>query len=243
MESGVRRRDTQGSSIALRERPMRPTDPVNRFMSTPTYTVELKDHISQAVRIFADQPLHHLPVVQARRVVGVLSSADVSTLDFFSRGRASASALGPEWTVERLMKRPPISVTEHESIQKAAELMQKKGIHSLPVVNSNDELVGIVTTTDIIRASMQSALNDASISSNSANGSRDRQPNRNTVEGRELLEHERVHALEELKRVVKRYLNAGQDERLHQELRRAIERADGTDPQVQHEPVLGLTLQ
>jgi hypothetical protein len=41
---------------------------------------------------------------------------------------------------------------QHDSVERAAELMASHGIHSLPVVNSAGHLVGILTTTDIISA-------------------------------------------------------------------------------------------
>jgi CBS domain-containing protein len=47
------------------------------------------------------------------------------------------------------MAKDVVSVTSKTTIQEVAEFLSKKEFHALPVVE-NDELVGIVTTTDLI---------------------------------------------------------------------------------------------
>jgi CBS domain-containing membrane protein len=53
------------------------------------------------------------------------------------------------FTVEQVMAKDVVSVTSKTTIQEVAEFLSKKEFHALPVVE-NDELVGIVTTTDLI---------------------------------------------------------------------------------------------
>jgi len=50
------------------------------------------------------------------------------------------------------MKHSPITVTRDADLTDAAQIMSNNRISGLPVVNSVDNLVGIVTKTDITKA-------------------------------------------------------------------------------------------
>jgi CBS domain-containing protein len=54
-------------------------------------------------------------------------------------------------TVETVMTRSPIVVSESDSIAAVAELLTGFDISGLPVVDSNDELVGVISETDLVR--------------------------------------------------------------------------------------------
>jgi signal-transduction protein with cAMP-binding, CBS, and nucleotidyltransferase domain len=140
----------------------------------------------------------------------MLSSADVAKLQFFlpPSGNARRALLKDRWDVRKVMRSPALTVTEHESAQRAAELMAIHGIHSLPVVNSRCALIGIVTTTDIMHGCLNSLPAAPAMSTTAP-----------------AADH-RVRALENVLSVAKRYLNAGQDERLHTALQRVIDQAE-----------------
>jgi CBS domain-containing protein len=55
------------------------------------------------------------------------------------------------FTVERLMTRSPVVVAEDEKIAAVAELLAGYEISGLPVVDSADHLVGVVSQTDLVR--------------------------------------------------------------------------------------------
>jgi CBS domain-containing membrane protein len=193
---------------------MHASDPVNRVMTAAVLTIGPEDSLSEAFRLFAGYPVHHLPVVEGRRVIGMLSSADVAKLKFFlpPPGPALDALLKDRWRVRQILRSPAITVPEHESVQRAAELMARNGIHSLPVVNSNDMLVGIVTTTDLIHGSLSSA----SIGVSRADDKTNQAPSAGA----------HVRALERVAHIARRLLNLGPNERLHAELQIALDRAD-----------------
>ena len=56
-----------------------------------------------------------------------------------------------EHTIEEIMSRPLISLSPHDDVLSAADLMRQKSIHRVLVVDQG-ELVGIVTTLDIVKA-------------------------------------------------------------------------------------------
>jgi CBS domain-containing protein len=190
---------------------MHASDPVNRIMTEPVLTIAPNESLEEALRLFTNYPVHHLPVIAEGRVVGMLSSADVAKLKFFlpPPGTARDALLKERWQVRKIMRSPALTVAEHESAQRAAEIMATNGIHALPVVNSNDHLIGIVTTTDM----MQCCLGPAAAES----------ANATSASASETL---RTRALLEVVSAAKRYLNAGQDERLHTALQKALDRVD-----------------
>lgn len=53
-------------------------------------------------------------------------------------------------TIEDLMARTPITTRPHKSVGHVKEIMKKNGIHSVPVVNGDNHVLGIVTTSDMI---------------------------------------------------------------------------------------------
>lgn len=77
------------------------------------------------------------PVVKDGRLVGIITLHDVT-------------GKNPDDTIERYMKRDVITMSPKDPATKALEIMNAKGIGRIPVVE-DDELVGIVSKTDIIR--------------------------------------------------------------------------------------------
>jgi len=133
---------------------MRPDEPVSRIMTEAVVAIEVDRPASEVLDCFLQYPIHHLPVVRAGRLVGMLSSADVIKLEFFMPRAAAQSArfLDSRVTIERLMRTPVISVTAATSVAEAAERMVGAGVHAVPVVDEDDRVLGLVTTTDVIRS-------------------------------------------------------------------------------------------
>jgi CBS domain-containing protein len=75
-----------------------------------------------------------------------------------STGSTAAHSGGLPYGMKRIllaqdiMKFNPIMVTDYSNLVDAALIMRGNRISGLPVVDSNDKLVGIITKTDIIRA-------------------------------------------------------------------------------------------
>jgi CBS domain-containing protein len=89
----------------------------------------------------------------------MLSSADVLKLEFFMPRATSDTArfLDSRVTIERLMRTPVISVDATTSLAEAAERMVEAGVHALPVVDEEQRVLGLVTTTDVIRSLLHGA--------------------------------------------------------------------------------------
>jgi CBS domain-containing protein len=89
----------------------------------------------------------------------MLSSADVMKLEFFVPKATvdRAAYLDERLGIEQLMHRPVVSLRASASLDEAAERMIEAGVHAVPVVDEADHVIGIVTTSDVIRSLLHGA--------------------------------------------------------------------------------------
>ena len=90
--------------------------------------------------------VRHLPVVEDRKLIGIISDRDV-----LRHGRMVAGELDATFdSVEVVMSRAPLTCSVQSSVSWLAEQMIGKKIDALPVVNNENHLVGLVTSTDLL---------------------------------------------------------------------------------------------
>jgi len=133
---------------------MRPEEPVARIMTETVVVIEVDRPVSEALDCFLQYPIHLLPVVRANRLVGMLSSADLIKVEYFApRGSGDRAAfLDARFRIEQIMRTPVTSRRSTTSIDEVANLIIESGVHAMPLVDDDDVVIGIVTTTDIIRS-------------------------------------------------------------------------------------------
>lgn len=123
-------------------------------MSTELVTVHHGDPISKVRRLMQTTGIHHIPVVSGESLVGIISWSDILNLSFGQAfgadERAVDAVLDHSVTLEQAMKKDPVTLPHDGYVRQAAEILAEGGFHSLPVV-SDGKLVGIVTSTDLIK--------------------------------------------------------------------------------------------
>ncbi|MBT8136795.1 MAG: CBS domain-containing protein [Gammaproteobacteria bacterium] len=126
-------------------------DPVIHVMTEDPITLELNQKLSDAQSIFSKGQIHHLPVVEDGKLVGILTSNDMIKLSkLYDDDNPANEFLDRQYTVAEVMHRNPVSVGVDATIREAARILAAGGFHGLPVVGYNNLLKGIVTTTDLI---------------------------------------------------------------------------------------------
>jgi len=113
-------------------------------------TVVSETTAAEALALCRMNRIRHLPVLEGRRLVGVISDRDL---------RAATPALGDLARAEALdrirvadqMTRDVTTAGPEDPIEDAAMAMYERKIGCLPVVDGED-LVGILTTSDVMRA-------------------------------------------------------------------------------------------
>ncbi len=125
------------------ERNEKNTRNIRDVMTPNPESVSEKDSIRDVARIMKDQDTGVVPVVDGRRIIGLITDRDIVV-----RGLAEGKNLEGA-RVNELMTRSVRSVREDASVEETLELMSNAEIRRVAVVNNNDELVGIVSIGDI----------------------------------------------------------------------------------------------
>lgn len=122
---------------------------VKEIMSDNIYHIQVPGNRSNALELMREKNVSGLPVVKkgTRKLVGILTRSDlVENPD--------------EEQIALIMTRDTITADPEEKIKEVARKMIENGIRRIPVVE-NEELVGLVTASDIInKALWKMDLND-----------------------------------------------------------------------------------
>jgi acetoin utilization protein AcuB len=126
---------------------------VERFMTANPITASPGTSLRKALELLETHRIRHLPVVQGKRLVGIITDRDIrqmlpsslSVPEELERFRT----WGARVKVGEVMIRQVVSVTPDTQTQKAARLMVDRRIGCLPVLRGST-LVGIVTTIDLL---------------------------------------------------------------------------------------------
>lgn len=129
--------------------------PVKTIMTTKLITVAPADKVKDVKEIFDQHPIHHIPVVRYKEIIGLISKTDFL---HFMRGftkndedRFVDEARLRAYTAEEIMTKGLAKLSPNDRINVALEIFLVNRFHAIPVVDNN-ELVGILTTFDIIKA-------------------------------------------------------------------------------------------
>lgn len=115
-----------------------------RDVMTPNpETVSEKDSLRDVARIMKDQDTGVVPVVDGKRIIGLITDRDI-VVRAFAEGKNLENV-----RVNEIMTKSVRSVREDASLTEVLEMMGNAEIRRVPVVNGNDELVGIVSIGDI----------------------------------------------------------------------------------------------
>jgi len=127
--------------------------PISTIMVRDLVTINPDENLLAVKKIFDTHSFHHLPVVRFRKIVGIVSKTDFShfTGGINHAGEQENTRLLERTKVEDIMTKGLGKLEPDDRINVALEIFSKNWFHALPVVE-NDELVGIVTTQDVIRA-------------------------------------------------------------------------------------------
>jgi acetoin utilization protein AcuB len=131
------------------------TAPVSKLMTTKMVTVVPGDSVSLVKDIFEQQRIHHIPVVKYRTLVGLISKSDFL---HFLRGMETTpydklveKSRLEHYKVEDIMTTGLATLEPNERLNVALQLFNENLFHAIPIVDK-DELVGILTTFDIIKS-------------------------------------------------------------------------------------------
>lgn len=131
------------------------TAPLSTIMTKKLITVMPGDKLSYVKEIFDTKRIHHIPVVKYKTLVGLISRADLGQ---FVRGAERNMDGDPKgrhplehYTAEDVMTTGLATLESTDRINVAIEVFAENIVHAIPIVDDG-ELVGIVTTLDVIKS-------------------------------------------------------------------------------------------
>ena len=133
---------------------MKKRTPVSKIMSTNLVTLSSIDDLTTAEELFKTHEIRHIPVVQGEEIIGMLSHTDLLRVSYAETVQKYETevdiVLNSIFTIEQVMTKNVVTVNANDTIKEVAEVLSTREFHALPVIENN-VLVGIVTTTDLIK--------------------------------------------------------------------------------------------
>lgn len=133
---------------------MKKNDSVTKIMSTNVAVIQEGQALSEVRKIMCDLDIHHVPIVNGTKLVGLVSFTDMMKINLVVNGadeRSIGAIIDQQFKITDVMSSRLTTIKNTETIRQAAELLIKGHFHSLPVIDSADNIVGIVTSTDLIK--------------------------------------------------------------------------------------------
>ncbi|MGQ9921285.1 MAG: CBS and ACT domain-containing protein [Desulfobacca sp.] len=128
---------------------------VRDWMSSEVISIDENTSMMKALHIMKENRIRRLPVTARGALVGIVSDRDLkeaspskaTTLDVHELYYLLA-----EIKVKEIMTKNPITIRPDDTVERAAVIMLEHKISGLPVLNHQNELVGVITQSDVFRA-------------------------------------------------------------------------------------------
>lgn len=117
---------------------------VHTHMTKDVTTLGPDSTLGEARDILIGKRIHHIPILEGKKLVGMVTS-----WDFFKLGKSVAEYQNMK--VKEIMTTKVATLDPDQHLGAVAEVLTRHLFHAVPIVNDEHELLGIVTSTDIIR--------------------------------------------------------------------------------------------
>jgi len=134
---------------------MKKNTPITEIMTTDFKVIGVNEPLNKAEDILFSNKFKHLPVLQKGKLVGIISKTDIKRMSFADEFGTSEFEADQEifkmLTVGQVMISRPFTLKNTATIKDAAKVLAEKEFRSIPILDENNELIGIVTTKDLIK--------------------------------------------------------------------------------------------
>jgi CBS domain-containing protein len=135
--------------------------PVSDIMTRRIITASPDDRVIKVKNLFEENNIHHIPVVnEIDQLLGIISKEDFLKLSYHISLDTGGKSFSEKWydntKASEIMTKYPVSLDTEDTVGLAADIFMANKFHALPVVE-NEQLVGIITTHDILLFAFQNA--------------------------------------------------------------------------------------
>ena len=117
-----------------------------KVKGTDVYTVTPETSIGETLKLMAKYNIGAVPVLSGGTLAGIISERD------FARKSIAQEELSIDTPVSKLMTNRVTCVQFENTVESCLELMTDKDIRHLPVLNEHNQLVGIVSISDLVKS-------------------------------------------------------------------------------------------
>jgi acetoin utilization protein AcuB len=122
------------------------------IMTSPVTSLPSDSTLSEAWTMMQHKGIHHLPVTSVHgTLVGMVSNHELLP---YAHELESVDQPGPsaKHTLTSVMNNRVLSATPTTEIREIAHVMLDEQVNAIPILDSSRHLIGILTTSDILRA-------------------------------------------------------------------------------------------
>jgi CBS domain-containing protein len=133
---------------------MKRNESVTHIMSKALLTAHEGMKLSEVHHLLQEHRIHHVPVVSGKKFVGMITANDLLRLSYgdpYKQDPRTTDALLDTQSIREAMQEDIKTIAPGATVREAAEILSTGGFHGLPVVDEHGELVGLVTTVDLLR--------------------------------------------------------------------------------------------
>jgi predicted transcriptional regulator len=109
------------------------------------WSIGPNEPVLQAIRLMSEKEVGALPVIEADKLIGIVSERDYAR-KVILLGRSSADT-----AVSQIMTSELITISPEDTVHRCMELMTEKRIRHLPVLEKH-KLVGMISIGDLVKA-------------------------------------------------------------------------------------------
>lgn len=133
---------------------MKKNETISNVMSNNIIAVQKGQSLSEVRHKMVDSNIHHIPVLDGQQLVGMVSFTDMMKLNMVINGadeRTIDTIIDQQFQINDVMSNKLTTLNARDTIRQASDILSENNFHAIPVINGNNELQGIVTSSDLIR--------------------------------------------------------------------------------------------
>lgn len=135
---------------------------VDALMSAPVVTVDADDRLATLQDLFHRTGFHHLVVMEAGQVRGIISDRDL--LGAISPNIGTAAETAKDLATlnkhaHQIMSRSLVTLQPGDELSRAIALLNQYRVSALPVISEQRQILGILTWRDILRQAEKCGFN------------------------------------------------------------------------------------
>ena len=130
---------------------------VKHIMTTDLITADPDETLDSIRHKIIANHIQHIPVVDGQKILGIISKGDIHRMEHHFTLFRSEKALESNRQIfstilaSEIMTKTLVKLKDTDSATIAVDTFRENLLHALPVVNSKDQLVGMITPLDLLK--------------------------------------------------------------------------------------------